>query len=83
MKKAALWIAVLAAAVHTIAMLAMGIGVYRIDEELIRITAYIALPCLVLFATLVLRFSASKCPHCGRRIPEDAAYCPYCGKEIK
>ena len=40
MKKAATWIAVLSGVIAAIAMLAMGIGVYRMDENLIRITAY-------------------------------------------
>lgn len=84
MKKAAVWFAVLSGMILAIAMLAMGIGVYRMDEDIIRITAYIVLPCLALLyiAALVLRFSLSRCPHCGRHIPADAAYCPYCGKEI-
>ena len=85
MKKAATWIAVLSGVIAAIAMLAMGIGVYRMDEDLIRITAYIVLSCLALLyiAALVLRFSPSNCPYCGRHIPANAAYCPYCGKEIK
>lgn len=85
MKKAAVWIAVLSGMILAIAMLAMGIGVYEMDENVIRITAYIALPCwvLLLAAVLVLRFSSSKCPYCGRHILTNGAYCPYCGKEIK
>ena len=77
MKKAATWIAVLSGVIAAIAMLAMGIGVYRMDE-------YIVLSCLALLyiAALVLRFSPSNCPYCGRHIPANAAYCPYCGKEI-
>ena len=48
MKQAATWIAVLAGVIVAIAMLVMGIGVYHMDEDLIRITAYIVLPCLAL-----------------------------------
>lgn len=61
MKKAAVWIAVLSGVITAIDMLAMGIGVYRMDEDLIRITAYIVLPCLaILYITgFVLRFSSS------------------------
>lgn len=85
MKKAAVWIAVLSGVITAIDMLAMGIGVYRMDEDLIRITAYIVLPCLaILYITgFVLRFSSSRCPYCGRYVPNNAAHCPYCGKGIK
>lgn len=83
MKKAAIWIAVLSGVILAIAMLAMGIGVYEMDENVIRITAYIALPCwaFLFAAVLVLRFGSPKCPYCGRHIPSNGTYCPYCGKE--
>ena len=84
MKKAAVWVAVLSGVIADIAMLAMGIGVYHMDEDLICITAYIVLSCLaILYITaLVFRFSPSNCPHCGRYVPSNAVYCPYCGEEI-
>lgn len=63
MKNAAIRFAVLSGAILVITMPAIGIGVYQMDEDLIRITAYIALPCLALLyiAALVPRFSVSKC----------------------
>lgn len=85
MKKAAIWIAVLSGVILTITMLTMGIGVYKMDENVIRITAYIAFPCLALLfcAAFIFRFSSSKCPYCGRQTPTNGIYCPFCGKEIK
>lgn len=85
MKKAAIWTAALSGVILAITMLAMGIGVYQMDEYIIRISAYIASPCLALLfiATFVLRFSSSRCAFCGRQTPTNGTYCPYCGKKIK
>lgn len=84
MKKAAVWIAVLAGVIAAIDILAFGIGVYCTDEGLIRITAYMILPCLAIsfIVAFVLHFGPSRCPHCDRYVPTNAVRCPYCGEEI-
>ncbi len=84
MKKIMIWITAISAIVLVIAMVVMGIAIYEMEEDIISTTAYIALPCIVLmFGGLVyIRWSAWKCPHCGRIQLIKGKFCPYCGKEI-
>ena len=85
MKNAAIRFAVLSGVILAVAMSAMGIRGYQMDENIIYITAYIVLPRLALLyiASFVPRFRVSKCLSYGGHIPANAAYHPYCGKKIQ
>ena len=85
MKKTATWMVAASILILAITMAVMGIGVYEMDEKTIRVTAYIALPCIILSGVgiLYIRWAGAKCPHCGKTCLTDGKYCPHCGKEIK
>ena len=85
MKKVATWIIVISAITLVITMAVMGIGVYELDENMIRTTAYIAIPCWVLLlgGLIYIKWGTAKCPYYGKPRLTNGKYCPYCGKEIK
>ncbi|MCD7804790.1 MAG: hypothetical protein LUH03_06545 [Oscillospiraceae bacterium] len=84
MRKVAIWIVAVAFVVLVIALGVMGLGIYEMDDGVIAVTAYIALPCIALiFGGLVyIRWGSAKCPHCGKPRWTNGKYCSYCGKEI-
>lgn len=85
MKKAATWIIAISATALVITMAVMGIGVYEMDENTIRTTAYLSIPfwALLLCGLLYIRWGTARCPYCGKPRLTNGKYCSYCGKEIK
>lgn len=85
MKKVATWITAISSIVLVIIVAAMGIGVYEMDENMIRTTAYIFIPfwVLQLGGVIYMKWGTAKCPYCGKPRLTNGKYCSYCGKEIK
>lgn len=86
MKKVIVLITAISAVATVITFAVMGVAVYEMDENIIRTTAYVLIPCLALmFGGLIcIRLTARKikCPHCGKLQQGIGEYCPYCGKKI-
>ena len=87
MKKVIVLITAISAVATVITFAVMGVAVYEMDENIIRTTAYVLIPCLVLmFGGLIcIRLTARKikCPHCGKLQQGIGEYCPYCGKKSR
>lgn len=85
MKKVATWIIAISVIALTIILTVMGIGVYEMDENTIRTTAYISIPFFVLLlgGLIYIKWGTAKCPYCGKLRLTNGKYCSYCGKEIK
>lgn len=82
MKKAMLWIGIVAIAVLLIDMAVMGLKIFTGGYEIMA-EANIALVCWgVMIVWGIFRLYTRRCPHCGKPRLTDGKYCPYCGKEI-
>ncbi len=83
MKKAAIWVAVIAITVFVIAWGIIGLKILDNDYEIVT-EAYIGYGALaVFFLALICVRACSRCPHCGKIKQSFWKYCPHCGKEIK
>ena len=63
----------------------MGMAISDGSTDIITVTAYIMLICLVVLFSAILykSFSRAKCPHCCKLNISEGKYCPHCGKEMK
>lgn len=84
MKKAALWVTVIALIAFVITWGVMGLKIFDGDYD-IEMLVYIGVAAwaLLLAGIVVLRWGSWKCPHCGKLRWTKGHFCSYCGKEIK
>lgn len=82
MKKARIWIIILAFITAIIALSLMGLKLFDGDYN-ITAEAYITLACMVVITGCAFsRLFTDKCPHCGKLRASNGKFCPHCGKEL-
>lgn len=83
MKKAAAYVLYIAFGVTLIALICIGVKLFKADYEILT-EAYIAgAGFLVIFVCSIIKMLGSKCPHCGKTVLDNGKYCSHCGKKFK